>query len=84
MPPSPWIGSTRMPPVWPGDRVAHLVQVAERHLVEAVDRRPEALEVLGVAGGGDGRQGAAVEGALEGDHAVALGLAGIDIVRRTA
>ena len=49
--------------------------VAERHLVEALDLRAEALEVLLLAAGGDGRQRAAVEGALEGDDAEALGLA---------
>ena len=54
----------------------HRRQVAERH-----DDRSrgagvaEAFQVLLVAGRGDGRQRAAVEGALEGDDAPALGLA---------
>ena len=47
------------------DRVAHRVHVVERHLVEAFDHRAEAFQVLGVAGGGERRQRAAVERALE-------------------
>ncbi len=50
-------------------------EVAERHMVEAFDRRPEAFEVFRVAAGGEGRQRAAVEGAAEGDDAPALRVA---------
>ena len=38
-----------------------------------VDLGPEAFEIFLLAAGGDGRQRAAVEGAFEGDDAVALG-----------
>ena len=48
-------------------------------MVEALDRRTEAFEVLRVATGRDGRQRAAVEGAAEGDDAPPLRIAG-DIV----
>jgi hypothetical protein len=44
-------------------------------LVEALDLRAEALEILLLAAGGDGGERAAVEGALEGDDAEALGVA---------
>ena len=56
-----------------GDRVAHGVEVAERHVIEARHRRAEALQVLGVAGGRQHGQGPPVEGALEAQHAGALG-----------
>ncbi len=49
--------------------------IAERHLVEALDLGAEAFEIFLLAAGRDGRQRAAVEGALEGDDAEALGLA---------
>jgi hypothetical protein len=51
------------------------VEVAERHLVKTVDRRPEAFKIFLVTGGSDRRQCAAVEGAFEGNDAVALGFA---------
>ena len=57
------------------DRLLDGGKIAERHMVEAFDRRPEALEVFLVAAGGDGRERAAVEGAFEDDDAPALGLA---------
>ena len=57
------------------DRFLDRLEIGERHLVEAVDRRAEAFEIFLVAGRGDRRQRAAVEGAFEGDDAVALGLA---------
>ena len=43
-----------------------------RDLVEAVDRRPEALQMLGLAAGGDGGERPAVERAFERDEAIAL------------
>jgi hypothetical protein len=46
-----------------------------RHLVKTVHRRAKAFEIFGGAGGGERAQGAAVEGALEGDDAIALGMA---------
>ena len=55
------------------DRLLDRGEIGERHVVEAFDRRPEALEVFRVAAGGDGRERAAVEGAFEGDDAPALG-----------
>src|SRR5581483_1958502 len=57
------------------DRLLHRLDVAMRHLVEAVHRRTEAIEVFGRAGRGERRQRAAVEGAFEGDDAVAFGMA---------
>ena len=55
------------------DRRLERLEVAERHLVEAFDLRPKAFEVFRLAAGGERRQRAAVEGALEGDDAKALG-----------
>ena len=46
-----------------------------RHLVEAVDRRPEAFEIFRRAGRGQRAQRAAVERAFEGDEAIAFGMA---------
>ena len=54
------------------DRALHRLDVAERHLIEAVHHRPEAVDVLRVLGRGERRQRAAVERAFEGDDAVAL------------
>ncbi len=54
------------------DRRLKRLAVAERHLVEALDLRPEAFQVFLLAAGGDGRERAAVEGALERDDAEAL------------
>ena len=53
--------------------------VVERDLVEAVDLGAEALQIFRLAAGRDGRQRAAVKGALEGDDAVPLRPA-VDIV----
>ena len=47
-------------------------------LIEAGQTGPETFEMLLLAAGRDGRHRAAVEGALEGDDAVALGLAALD------
>ncbi len=41
------------------------VDVEGRHLVEAVDRRTEAFQMLGLTAGGDGGERPAVEGAFE-------------------
>ena len=62
-----------------GDRLGGGVDVVERHLVEAVDLGAETFEIFLLAAGGDRRQRAAVEGAFEGDGAVALGMA-VDVV----
>ena len=51
------------------DRALDRLEVAERHLVEAVDHRAEAFEIFLLPAGGERRQRAAVEGALEGDDA---------------
>ena len=48
-------------------------EVRERHLIETVHNRPEAVEMLLLAAGGERRQRAAVEGPLERDDPVALG-----------
>ena len=53
--------------------------VVERHLVETFHLGAVAFKVFLLAAGGDRRQRAAVEGALEGDDAVALRLA-VDVV----
>ncbi len=58
-----------------GDGGLERVVVAERDMVEALEQRREAVGQAVAAGGRDGRHGAAVKAALEGDDAVALGLA---------
>ncbi len=72
MPPSPWTGSIRIAAVSVGDRLLDRVDVVEGHLVETRRLRAEAFEILLLAAGRDGRQRAAVEGALEGDDVEAL------------
>ena len=57
------------------DGLLDRIEIGERHLVEARHRRAEAVEIFLVAGRGQRRQRAAVEGALEGDDAEPLGLA---------
>ena len=57
------------------DRLLDGLEIAERHLVEAIHRRPEAFEIFRRAGRGQRRQRAAVKRAFEGDDAVALGMA---------
>ena len=47
--------------------------VAEGNDVEALEQRGEALDQLRAAGSGDGGQGPAVKGALEGDDPVRSG-----------
>ena len=47
-------------------------KIAERHLLEAIDRRPKTVEVFLVSGGGERRERAAMKGAFERDDAVAL------------
>ena len=59
------------------DGVAQRIQVVERHVIEAVYLRPEAGEILLVAGRGQHRQRTAVECAVEADDPVALRLAGL-------
>src|SRR6185312_5501383 len=56
------------------DRLLDGFEVAMRHLVEAVHRRAKTLEIFRRPGGGQRRQRAAVEGAFEGDDAVALAM----------
>ena len=51
------------------------VDIERGHLVEAVDRRAEAFEMLCLAACGDGGERPAMEGAVEGDKPVALGRA---------
>ena len=48
-------------------------RVAEPYKIEAGRRLTKAFKIFLVAGGGDGRERATVEGALEGDDAPALG-----------
>ena len=58
------------------DGVAHGVHVVERHLVEALDPRPETGQVFRVPRRRQHGQRATVEGALEGDDPVALAAPG--------
>ena len=53
--------------------------VGDRDLVEAVDLGAEAFEIFGLPAGGDGRERAAVERALESQHAKALAVA-VDVL----
>ena len=62
------------------DRLRRSIKIVEQHLVEAVDLRPEAFEILVLAAGCDGRKRAAVEGALESDGAIALRIAGHKVI----
>ena len=59
------------------DGVAHRVHVVERDMVETFHHRAEAFQVVGIAGGGERGQGAAVERALKADDPEALRLAGV-------
>ncbi|CDX50950.1 hypothetical protein MPL3365_130224 [Mesorhizobium plurifarium] len=54
------------------DRLFGRVDVVECDLVEALDLRAEAFEIFVLAAGGDRRERAAVEGALESDDAETL------------
>ncbi len=58
-----------------GDCRLQGVEVAERHLVEAADLRPEAFQVLCLTAGRDRGQRAPVEGTLEGNDMETLGMA---------
>ena len=58
------------------DRALDRFKVAERHLVEAVDRRSEAFQIFLVTGCGDRSQSAPMEGAFKCDDAIPLRLAG--------
>ncbi len=62
------------------DRGLQGLQVAERHLVEAVHLRAEAVDVLLLAAGRDGGERPAVERTLEGDDPVALRMAAGGVV----
>ena len=57
------------------DRLLDGFEIAEQHLVEAIHRRPETFEIFRRAGRGQRRQRAAVKRAVEGNDAVALGVA---------
>ena len=50
-----------------GDGSTHRIEIAELNLIEARRLRAEALDIFLLTAGGDGRDGAAVEGAFEGD-----------------
>ena len=55
-------------------------EVGERHLIEALDYGPKPVEIFLLPAGGERRQRAAMERALEGDDAVPLGMAGHRLV----
>ena len=55
-----------------GDRALDGIEIAERHLVEAFHDRPEAFEIFFLAAGGERRERAPVERALEGHEPDAL------------
>ena len=57
------------------DRLLDGIEVAKRHLVETIHRRPKTFEIFRRAGRGQCRQRAAVKRAVEGDDAVTLGMA---------
>ena len=57
------------------DRGLDRLEVGQRNLVEAVDLGAEAVEIFGLAAGGDHGERAAMERAFEGERAVALGMA---------
>ena len=61
MPPSPWIGSTRMAQVSASISLRDGVEVAERGVAEAGQQRLDALVVLRLGGGGERAHRAAVE-----------------------
>ena len=62
------------------DHRPHLVEIAVGDMIETRRRRPEALEVFLVAGGGERRQRAAVERAGAANQPHALGMAGLGVV----
>src|ERR1700722_1887153 len=57
------------------DRRLDRLEVGQRNLVEAVDLGAEAVEIFGLAAGGDRGERPAMERALEGERAKALGMA---------
>ena len=66
-----------------GDRGLDEIEVTEGDLVEAGRLGAETFEIFRLAAGGDGRQGAAMESAFEGDDVEAFGMAlGIMITPR--
>ena len=62
------------------DGRAGRVEIIEIDLVEGIDHRLEALEVLGLSARRDGRERPPVEGVAEGDHAVAFGRAAAGLI----
>ena len=62
------------------DLGTHLVEIAEGDMVEARRGRAESLEILLVAGSGERRERAPVEGAGTGDEPGFLGMAGLGLV----
>ena len=74
-PPSPCMGSIRMPAVSGPIACSTAARSANGTWSKPSTGGTEAFQILGVAGGRDGRQRAAVEGAFEGDDAPALRLA---------
>ena len=80
MPPSPSIGSSRIAPVAGVIAFFDGFEIAEAHLIEARHRLAEAIEIFLVAGGGERRERAPMEGAVEGDDAALLRLAGDGLI----
>ncbi len=66
------IGSISTPAVSVADSGLDRLDVEAAHLIERIHGRTEALQMLGLATGGDGRERAPVEGAFEGDQPVTL------------
>ena len=58
-----------------GDRALDRVEIAERHLIEAFDDRAEAFEIFFLSAGGERRERAPMERALECHEAEAFRLA---------
>ncbi len=62
------------------DRRLDGCEIAERHLIEAFERRAEALKIFRIATRRDGRHRPPVEGALERDDPVALRMAANELI----
>ncbi len=74
------IGSIRMPAVVVADGRFDRVEIERRDLIEPVDRRAEALEMLGLAAGGYCCERPAMEGAFERHQPIALRRAGLEMI----
>src|SRR4051794_28847053 len=72
-PPSPWIGSISIAPVW-GPITLQRFEIAVGNLIETFGLWAKAFEIFRRAGGGEGGQRAAMEGTFEADDLETLGV----------